>query len=135
MAIFSLGLTYTGFFNMKARIYLSVAFLATALYSCDSHTYAEIEEETIIEGDVTYDANVKSIIDANCISCHSEGGIVPYRLLNTYEEVKEAVETAGLLERIQFQNSEPGVMPQSGRMPQSKIDVILQWSEDGLLEN
>jgi mono/diheme cytochrome c family protein len=120
---------------MKAKIYLGIGILVTALYSCDSHTYEEIEDETIIEGDVTYDANVKAIIDANCISCHNDAGVAAYRPLTTYAEVKEAVEEAGLLERIQLQNSEPNVMPQTGRMPQSKIDVILQWNEDGLLEN
>jgi mono/diheme cytochrome c family protein len=120
---------------MKARIYFGIVLLATALYSCDSHTYEEIEEEVIIEGDVTYDANVKSIIDVNCISCHNDGGVAAYRPLTTYAEVKEAVEATDLLDRIQLQNSEPGVMPQTGRMPQSKIDVILQWNEDGLLEN
>lgn len=120
---------------MKAKIYLGAAVLAMALYSCDSHTYEDIEQETIIEGDVTYDANVKSIISANCVSCHSDGNSAAFRPLNTYDEVKDAVLTAGLLDRIQMQNSEPGVMPQTGRMPQSKIDVILQWNEDGLLEN
>ena len=120
---------------MKARIYFGITILVTALYSCDSHTYEEIEEEVIIEGDVTYDANVKSIIDSDCVSCHSDGNVAAFRPLTNYNEVKEAVETAGLLDRIQMQSSEPGVMPQTGRMPQSKIDVILQWNEDGLLEN
>ena len=134
MAIFSLGLIYTGFFNMKATKYLGIALLATALYSCDSHTYEEIEGEApIIEGNVTYEANVKSIVESECISCHSpEGG---YRPFNTYEQFKEAVQTTDLLERIQKQNTEPGVMPQTGRMAQNKIDIILQWNEDGLLEN
>lgn len=120
---------------MKAKIFLGITVLATALYSCDSHTYEEIEDNTVIEGDVTYDANVKAIIDANCISCHSEGNVAAFRLLTNYNEVKDAVQTTDLLDRIQKQNSEPGVMPQTGRMPQSKIDIILQWSEDGLLEN
>lgn len=120
---------------MKAKIYLGIGILVTALYSCDSHTYEELEEEVIIDGDVTYNANVKSIIDSNCISCHSVGNVAGFRPLTNYAEVKDAVENAGLLDRIQLQNSEPGVMPQTGRMPQSKIDVILQWNEDGLLEN
>lgn len=120
---------------MKAKIYLSTAVLALVLFSCDSHTYEDIQEEIIIEGDVTYDANVKSIIDANCVSCHSDGNAASFRPLTNYEEVKDAVQNAGLLDRIQMQNGEPGLMPQTGRMPQSKIDVILQWNEDGLLEN
>src|SRR5688572_7289537 len=96
-AIFSLGLIYTGFFNMKAKIYLGIAVVLTALYSCDSHTYEEIEDPTIIVGDVTYDAHVKSIINSNCISCHSDGNVAAFRPLTNYNEVKEAVEMTDLL--------------------------------------
>ncbi|PZR19954.1 MAG: hypothetical protein DI539_12290 [Flavobacterium psychrophilum] len=120
---------------MRAKIILGSAFLAMAFVSCDSHTYEEISEEIIIDGDVTYDANVKSIIDANCVSCHSNGNVASFRPLTNYTEVKNAVENGGLLQRIQMQDAEPGVMPQTGRMSQAKIDVILQWNEDGLLEN
>lgn len=134
--IFSLGLTYTGFFNMRAIKYLGVALLALFLYSCDSNTYTEIEEkQPVIEGKVTYNANVKTIIDNICTSCHSANGTASFRPLTTYAEVKEAVETAGLLDRIQLENGEPGLMPQGGKMPQSRIDLILKWKEDGLLEN
>ncbi|RYD92370.1 MAG: cytochrome c [Sphingobacteriales bacterium] len=117
---------------MKKLIYLPLA--ALALYSCDSHTYDEIGEEIIIEGPVTYNANVKSIIDNNCVMCHSQQGSASFRPLTTYSQVKAAVEEAGLLNRIQLQNGEPGVMPSTGRMPQSNIDVILEWNADGLLE-
>lgn len=120
---------------MKAKKYTAIALLSIVLYSCDSHTYEEIQEEIIVEGDVTYNANVKSIIDDNCVSCHSDGNVASFRPLTTYNQVKAAVENGGLLQRIQMQDSEPGVMPQSGRMPQSKIDIILQWNQDGLLEN
>jgi len=118
---------------MKQLIYLPLA--ALALMSCDSHTYEEIGEEIIIEGPVTYNANVKSIIDNNCVVCHSPEGSASFRPFTTYAEVKAGVEEAGLLDRIQLQNGEPGVMPSTGRMPQSNIDVILQWNADGLLEN
>lgn len=120
---------------MKAKLILSITLLATALYSCDSHTYEELEEDTVVVERVTYTANIKSIIDSNCISCHSTNGIVPYTPLTTYEEVKNAVENAGLLDRIQLANGESGAMPQGGRMPQGRIDLILQWNEEGLLEN
>ena len=120
---------------MKTKIYIGLAVLVTAFYSCDSHTYDEIEEKQVIVGDITYDANVKSIINSNCVSCHAVGQVAGYTPLTTYEEVKDAIETTDLLDRIQRENSEAGIMPQTGRMPQSKIDVILQWSEDGFLEN
>lgn len=121
---------------MKAKLILGITLLATALYSCDSHTYEEIADEPIaVEGKVTYEANIKSIIGTQCTSCHAAGRTASFRPLTTYAEVKDAVQNAGLLDRIQLENGEPGVMPQGGRMPQARIDLILKWNEDGLLEN
>jgi mono/diheme cytochrome c family protein len=119
---------------MKAIKYIYLPLAALALVSCDSNTYEDIEEEIIIDGPVTYTANVKAIIDANCVMCHSNGGAAAFRPLTNYAEVKAAVEEAGLLNRIQLQNGEPGIMPSTGRMPQSTIDVVLQWNADGLPE-
>ncbi|MCO6147307.1 cytochrome c [Flavobacterium sp. NRK1] len=120
---------------MRTKIYIGLAVMVTAFYSCDSHTYEEIEEQQVIVGKVTYEANVKSIINSNCVSCHAVGEVAGYTPLTTYEEVKYAMATKDLLSRVQRENSEAGVMPQTGRMPQSKVDVIVQWYEDGLLEN
>lgn len=117
------------------KTYILFPIMLAALASCESTTYEEIQDNTPIEGNVTYNANVKAIIEANCISCHNAGGTASFRPLGTYAEVVDAVQNAGLLNRIQLQNSEAGVMPQSGRMAQGTIDIILQWNEDGLLEN
>jgi len=118
---------------MKKFIYIPL--LALALYSCDTHTYQDIEETTVIVGNVTYNAQVKSIIDANCIVCHTTGGAAGFRPLTTYTEVKNAVQNTDLLNRIQLQNGADGIMPSTGRMSQNNINLILQWNTDGLLEN
>lgn len=116
---------------MKKYIFLCA--ILSSLYSCESTTYESLEEPDVIVGEVTYTANVKSIIDANCISCHASGS--GNRTLETYTQVKDAVLHTDLLDRIQKQNGMPGQMPQTGRMPQDKINIILQWNTDGLLEN
>jgi mono/diheme cytochrome c family protein len=116
---------------MKKYIYLSGIIFS--LYSCESTTYESLEEPAVIVGEVTYTANVKSIIDQNCIGCHASGsGLRP---LETYSQVKDAVLNTNLLDRIQRQNGTPGQMPQAGRMSQDRINTILQWNTDGLLEN
>lgn len=84
---------------------------------------------------LTYNKDVKSIIDANCISCHASGRSAAFRPLTTFAQVKAAVESAGLLSRIQLQNGQQGIMPQGGRMSQANIDVIVKWNTDGLKEN
>lgn len=119
---------------MKKFIFLSGIILS--LYSCDSNTYESLQEDPVVIVDkVTYNANVKSIIDANCVACHSQNGPASFTPLVTYAQVKNAVLNTDLLDRIQRPNGASGQMPKGGRMPQDKINIILQWSTDGLLEN
>jgi uncharacterized membrane protein len=127
---------------MKKLIIMTI-LAAAAFTSCsDSDTYQDIETPPVTgtpDPDpvvaATYSKNVKSIIDANCIGCHQAGRSAGFRPLTTYAEVKTAVETAGLLNRIQLQTGQQGIMPQAGRMSQANIDVIVKWNTDGLKEN
>jgi mono/diheme cytochrome c family protein len=128
---------------MKKLIALTI--LLAAFTSCsDSDTFQDIETVTD-PGTGTpgtdpvttfsYTKNAKSIIDANCIGCHQSGRSASFRPLTTYAEVKAAVENAGLLNRIQLQTGQQGIMPQAGRMSQANIDIIVKWNTDGLKEN
>ncbi|OXA85997.1 hypothetical protein [Flavobacterium hercynium] len=144
---------------MKKTLALTILFAAFA--SCSSSdTYEDIETPTtppvVVTPPVTnpgtetppvvtptptepvattYTANAKSIIDANCIGCHQSGRSASFRPLTTYAQVKEAVENAGLLNRIQLQSGQQGIMPQAGRMSQTNIDILVKWNTDGLKEN
>nr|WP_294786188.1 cytochrome c [uncultured Flavobacterium sp.] len=130
---------------MKKAIALII--LLAAFTSCsDSDTYQDIETPPTTGNPnpnpnpepavaLTYSKNVKSIIDANCIACHQSGRSAGFRPLTTYAEVKAAVETAGLLGRIQLQSGQQGLMPQGGRMSQANIDIVVKWNTDGLKEN
>lgn len=117
------------------KIAILLIIMLFSLASCDSSTYEDIQEETIIVGKVTYTSQVKAIIDANCVSCHSTTGSASFRPMTNYLEVKIAFEETNLVSRIQRQNGESGQMPQTGRMSQDKINIIIQWGTDGLLEN
>lgn len=121
---------------MKAiKKYIAVPLFATALFGCESNTYEDLQEDSEVTGPVTYEQHIKPIINANCLSCHGAGGVSSFRPLGTYTELKDAVQNTDLLDRIQRQNGEPGQMPQTGRMPQDRIDLILQWNSEGLMEN
>ena len=140
---------------MKKTIVLTI--LMAAMASCsDSDTVQDIETPTAPTNptnptnptdptnptnptnpttSITYSKDVKSIIDANCISCHASGRSASFRPLTTFAQVKAAVENAGLLSRIQLQTGQQGIMPQAGRMAQANIDLIVKWNTDGLKEN
>jgi hypothetical protein len=69
--IFSLGLIFIEFFNMKKFMYfISSAVLLTA---CESRTYEEISDNKPIADKVNLNKDVKPIMDANCANCHSPG--------------------------------------------------------------
>ncbi|WP_129750675.1 cytochrome c [Flavobacterium beibuense] len=119
---------------MKKLIYISIALMEAALCSCESNTYEDISDQFIINGTVTYTGYVKGIVDDKCVFCHAPGGDASSRPLQTYDQVKDAVLNHDLLTRIQLQSGEEDLMPKTGRMSQNRINVILQWNEDGLLE-
>jgi uncharacterized membrane protein len=127
---------------MKKAFALTI--LLASLASCsDSDTYQDVSTPTTTTPGtgttpgttISYTKDVKSIIDGNCVSCHSSGRSAAFRPLTTYAEVKAAVESAGLLSRIQLQSGQQGLMPQGGRMSQTNIDLIVKWNTDGLKEN
>ncbi|MFC4740581.1 c-type cytochrome [Flavobacterium ponti] len=115
--------------------YLFIPLILLSL-SCTNHS----EDDLIIKSEnpilVTYEQNVKSIINNNCVSCHgstpSNGAPMS---LTTYNQVKDAVLNRGLLDRISRTTGEPGLMPNGGpRLPQQTIDIVVKWNSDGLLE-
>lgn len=111
-----------------------ILIMANLFLSCEHDTYADLEEEVVFEEVITYNSHVKNIIDQNCISCHSDGQTASFRPLTNFNQVRDAVLNADLINRIQRQNGEPGQMPQTGRMSQNQIETILQWVEGGFLE-
>lgn len=119
--------------NLKVLLItlLGFAFLA----SCTNDSTADLIDTTPINEEITYQLNVKSIIDNNCVECH---GTIPSNgapmSLTTYENVKDAVLNNGLIERIILENGQSGLMPLGGpRLPQNRIDEIIKWETDGFI--
>ncbi len=118
---------------MKSTIKFSTLILSVfTLMACETKTFEDISDNTPITETVTYDKDVKAIVQSNCVVCHSPTGANPYFPLTDYIAVKNAVDD--ILDRIQRANGDPLKMPQGGSLPQDKINVILKWKSDGLLE-
>jgi uncharacterized membrane protein len=121
---------------MNAKtIFIALSF-SSILMSCTDDNPSTLIDDTPITGLTTYNGNVKSIIDNNCIVCHAsvpKNG-APMSLV-TYAQVKEAVLNRGLLTRISLESGNGALMPKGGpKMSQVSIDMILKWEKDGLLE-
>lgn len=109
---------------LKIIIVLMIAYFIG--FSCESATYEEISGEV---ENPTYTANVKSIIVNNCLSCHSVAG-AELPTMETYSQVRDAAENGDMICRIDDQSCGT-VMPQTGRMPQPKINTIKNWVANG----
>ncbi|GHC52835.1 c-type cytochrome [Ulvibacter litoralis] len=121
---------------MKPSFYL-LFFLCISFTACTSSTYDDIEQQQEeLPSFITYQ-DVRPIFEANCVTCHSsppQNG-APMSL-EIYSEVANAIETRGLLDRINREEGAGGLMPLGGpRMSQQSIDLIVQWDTEGLLEN
>lgn len=121
---------------MKLKNLFSLLIFLGFLMACSDENSETLMDNRPIQGVVTYKQNVKSIIYNNCISCHgaTPANGAPMSLV-TYSQVKNAMQNRGLLNRISLNNGNSLLMPQGGpRLPQTTIDVVAKWQQDGLLE-
>lgn len=120
---------------MKKTLAL-LSLLTVLLQACTHASENDLVDSEPLPTLVTYNDDVKMIIDNNCISCHKNqavnGASVP---LVTYANVKSAIQNNNLISKING-NGPGGLMPQGGpKLPQSLIDIIEKWETDGFLEN
>ena len=129
------------FFNLKPVIMNTKTLFVVLSFSsifvgCSDDNPSTLSDTSPVVGVTTYNQNVKTIIDNNCVVCHAavpKNG-APMSLV-TYAQVKDAVLNRGLINRITLENGNGSLMPKGGpRLPQTTIDIILKWEKDGLLE-
>lgn len=118
---------------MNYKLPLFALFALVVLPGCSNNSTDDLID---ISNQVRYETQVKGIIQANCLFCHQDPPIngAPMRL-TTYADVKNAVLTRGLIDRISRPQGATGMMPNGGtRLPQPLIDQIIQWQNEGFAE-
>lgn len=122
----------------KLLIVCFLALLTVSFHSC----YYDVEEElypaagsTCDTTNVTYNATIKPIIDANCNNCHSQalaqGGVI----LETYAQVKDYALT-GTLAGVIKQEAGFSPMPQGGaKLNDCSIAKLDKWISSQYPEN
>ncbi|WP_299014017.1 hypothetical protein [uncultured Polaribacter sp.] len=123
--------------NWNFKMVLAITALCIIIASCASNVEEEqmasvemeegMEDPTTVEM-VSFANQVKPIIDARCVVCHSPEtrGIFPN--LRTFAEVKARAERVG----IRVGN---GTMPQGGPLPSAQMQLIVDWVNEGALDN
>lgn len=105
-----------------------IVTIAFVFNSCESKTYDDISDIK----NPTYSKNVGPLIASTCTSCHSNDSQNPN--LENYADVKDAIENGNLICRIDNPSDCDGnIMPQQGRMPQSSIDMVKIWRDQGFI--
>jgi hypothetical protein len=107
----------------KIKILFTIAF-GILIVSCESNSYDEISVKV---AKPTYTKNVEPIFSSNCVGCHKNGNQYPD--LENYAQVKNECANGSVLCRID--GTCRNIMPQSGKMPQSTIDIIKLWVAQG----
>jgi hypothetical protein len=99
--------------------------------SCSSDSTEDLTEPTPTS--VTYSANVKAIIDQSCATtgCHNSATSQSGLTLENYAQVKSAFQSRNALGRME---STSNPMPASGNLPNTSINIIKKWRDQGYLE-
>ncbi len=115
---------------MKKLLILSTFVFLSVFFSCSSSSLDE-DTDPLNSNKVTYNKTVKLIIDNNCLNCHSNPPVNGAPMsLTSYENVKEATENRGLIQRI-----EDGSMPSTGdKLTADQIQEIKDWKTDGFAQ-
>lgn len=94
------------------------------------------QEEEEEDGDqsnlVTYENRAMLILDNACVECHNSVTATAGIRLDNFSFARDVAESGRMIARMTDQSNP---MPPSGNLPDSIIDDIMQWIDDGLLEN
>lgn len=81
--------------------------------------------------DLRYEDPIAGIVEQNCLNCHSGANAQAGRQLDSYENLKDALNNTNLRQRIAGESGVP-VMPPNGPMDPCFIESILQWYEEDM---
>ena len=127
---------YSRLRNMRQFIFAALTLLFLASLS-QTACYYDNEKDLYGTGNcdttaVSYIADIKPIVDANCISCHAPGGQQETSPMVTYDELKKYADTRDIVNRT---NGSSSLMPPSGKMNSCNIALIEAWVNAGAPNN
>lgn len=117
--------------------FLILSFILVSPLFYISCTNDNVEELFPIDSvsNVSYNEDVKPILELNCYACHSGSTPTAGFTLETYEDVVIYVENGKLFGAINHENGY-NPMPQSAaKLPDQQIEIIKQWIEEGYPNN
>jgi mono/diheme cytochrome c family protein len=112
--------------NIKYSTICAIFLLTVFFTACISNIEEQQEELNSSEAKVSYVNTVKPILEARCLSCHGTGGNFPE--LKNYSEVS----TYATIVKNEVAS---GRMPRGAALTAAQIKSIIDWVEEGALDN
>lgn len=82
---------------------------------------------------VSFASEVKPVIDAHCMSCHSLSLATASVVLEQYSDYDPWVSNGKLIRSLEYNGS--AKMPPDGKLPACDISKIRNWVHEGALDN
>lgn len=118
------------------KIIISSAIIASLLVACKSTkqtTAVPVATLDCSNKAVTYSADIKPILEANCTKCHNANEKAGYNFLKI-EFVKKSVADGHLLGTIKHQKGFDKMPAYAAKLDQAIIDKIECWINNGMKE-
>ncbi len=125
----------------KTVLFLIMLTISLTASSC----YNDILPAVPLPANVTFQKDVQSIFNKNCIGCHKTGATVPdlttansYLSLTTLTDGEKFVISKDANASILFQamtGKGAPLMPPNGSLSASKLALVEKWINDGGLNN
>lgn len=119
---------------MKIGITICCLLAITSLTTGCYYDNEEYLYGTCDTTNVTFSKDIKPIMDANCINCHSGGAID----LTNYNGVKAKVMDSTLYKSISYSYSGANSsknMPAAGKLDDCSINKVKAWIDEGAINN
>ncbi len=103
----------------------SIGIILSCLLVCVSVIFYSCKKKKKVSCDgtvSTYNSNIKSIIDANCVSCHSS--------YSSYLGLKTILDNGSFASEVLSKQT----MPKNAKLSSGDLNAIQCWRESGYLE-
>jgi hypothetical protein len=118
--------------NLLLKTFLVFALFCSAFSCSYNKSEMPVPQETITNNPViTFTSHVQDIM-TNCTVCHFSGVGSQSPALVTYTDVKAQADAGRILARAI--NASGGPMPTGGLMPQTTLDTLQMWLDQGALQ-
>ena len=97
----------------------------------EEHAETTTTEVPVIDWTVSFNKDIKPIINNNCITCHSGPSPSAHLDLTSRRDIKMAIKRKHLIQRM---NDAADPMPPKKLLPLKERMLIFKWKKDGFLE-